>query len=120
MLPLEIIPVKTPSSRRVFQQPQDLSIVFGASEPSGCHREAEYYGTLKPARQNAQLYSFVREQDVDAPPYKWDETPFANVCCPFPIGSAHQHIVYRLHGRAVMWYGSRKENRIEFGAHHYN
>jgi hypothetical protein len=35
--------------------------------------EPNYYGTPKPVIQYAQLYSFVREKDRLAVPYRWDE-----------------------------------------------
>ena len=42
--------------------------------------ETNYYGTPKPVIQYAQLYSFVREKDASAVPYRWDEDSRLQTC----------------------------------------
>jgi len=42
--------------------------------------ESDYYGTPKPVRQDAQLYSFVREKDTFAATYQWDEDSRLQTC----------------------------------------
>ena len=42
--------------------------------------EPNYYGTIKPPIQYAQLYSFVREKDALAVPYRWDEDSRLQAC----------------------------------------
>lgn len=42
--------------------------------------EPNYYGTPKPVIQYAQLYSFVREKDALAVPYRWDEDSRLQMC----------------------------------------
>lgn len=42
--------------------------------------EPNYHGTPKPVIQYAQLYSFVREKDALAAPYRWDEDSRLQAC----------------------------------------
>ena len=58
--------------------------------------EPNYFGTPKPVIQFAQLYSFVREKDAQAAPYRWDEDSRLQLCialsrliCPTSVSLRH-------------------------------